>query len=179
MRAGCAALVLLLLGGCPQSDGKGTSEDGGSAAGSGAASGNGSTPCAAHLAWEKKCEVANPGSVAQPYWGETECPKGPWSLTQTAVVRAMIDCFGTLGCGNSDHVCTVEGLSAIGINTDSDVTGNAPYQSCVDQTRTCNVVNDDCLDFLAFTEQGRGLAAKCLSQPCDTLAACLADPRMF
>jgi len=117
--------------------------------------------------------------VQQPAWSEAECLKGPWSLTQPAVVRAMIDCFGTLRCGNSDHICTVEGLSAIGINYDSDVTGNALFQSCVDQTRTCNVVNDDCLDFLGFTQQGRALAAKCLSRPCDTLAACLSDPRMF
>jgi hypothetical protein len=82
----------------------------------------------------------------------------------------------TLPCDSSDDVCTNAGLAAIGIHDPSDVADNARYQTCMTRTHECKVLDDTCLAFVLFTEQGRTRAAGCLDLACDRLGACLMDP---
>lgn len=128
------------------------------------------SPCGAHAAWEERCDAE------QPYWGETECLETDWQDVRAQVVGAMVDCFETLDCDASDDRCEAEGLEAIGITDEQDVQDDALFQSCLERTHACSVLDDYCVAVVAFTDAGREKLADCLDLECSQLAACLRNP---
>jgi len=174
MKLFAVALSLLLgLTGCPQGG-----DTTGSSASDGSSSAPGSqTPCPAHTSWELRCFGQDGGSSDA--WGQTECPKFPWELVQPAFVNAMTSCLRTLSCDRTDDTCTDAALEAIGIDAQGSIPSalQGPYQHCLDRAHNCGVLDDNCLQVIAFTDEGRTLIDQCIDQSCQTLGTCLTDPR--
>jgi hypothetical protein len=134
------------------------------------AAGSHGSPCAAHAAWEKRCDAE------QPYWGETECLENNWQYVRDQFLDAMNDCFETLACDASDDRCEEAGLKAIGITDEQDVADDAAFHACLDRTHACSVLDDYCVAVVAYTDEGREKLADCLDLDCSRLEACLRDP---
>lgn len=168
------ALIAGLSSACPADDGgtAGGASDGGVQRG-------GSSPdlCAAHLAWDMGCAELEPEPREDAFWGETECPMGPWDHARRAYLEAAAECFETLPCEGSDDVCVGAGLAALGIEDEADVADDALYQRCVELAHGCDgFISDACLGLVIFTDAGRALAADCLELECSAIQECLRSP---
>ena len=172
-RLGAAFLWCSLLSGCL--DGSGDGSASGSAAG--LDYGRDDALCGAHLAWDMACAELEGAPREGPFWGESECPMGPWELAQPSYIEAAAQCFETLPCEGSDDACTTVGLAALGIEDERQVAADPDYTRCAELSRSCDTLSEDlCGLFLIFTNRGRMLAGACLDLPCAGVASCLRDP---
>ena len=168
------AIVSATLLGCPgEGDEPSASEGGGNQPGSTSST----RLCDAHLAWDQACAALEPEPREEPYWGETECLMGPWQHVEGDYLDAAATCFDTLSCDSSDDACTAAGLAALGIDGPEDLDGDALLQQCMELAASCEeLIDDACLSFAVYTEQGRNAAEACLELSCDAIEACLLDP---